>query len=196
MSRALVLAALPILLVAACSRAPEEPVRPDPRVTPNAGAASASPVPRCIRATPDAPPPAAKPAPPSLCPADPAPPNNPPTVRLQFTGAPLDAEIAKSAAETERGLMYRTQMDANHGMIFVMGSREEHTFWMHNTCIPLDMLFVDDDGTIVGILENVPTLNDEPRTVGCPSSYVIETNAGWCRSHGVKAGQKVVLPKL
>ena len=54
---------------------------------------------------------------------------------------------------------------------------------------------IDDDGVIVGILENVPTLNDAPRTVGCPSSWVLETNAGWSRRHGVRAGQKMKLPR-
>ncbi|HEX7602742.1 MAG TPA: DUF192 domain-containing protein, partial [Polyangiaceae bacterium] len=68
--------------------------------------------------------------------------------------------------------------------------------WMHNTCISLDMMFIDEDGTIVGILENVPTLNDEARTVGCPSRYVLEVNGGWSRRHGVSAGQKAVIPKM
>jgi uncharacterized membrane protein (UPF0127 family) len=65
---------------------------------------------------------------------------------------------------------------------------------MHNTCIPLDLLYIDDDGLIVGIVENAPTLNDEPRGVGCASRYVLEVNAGWSRRHGVKAGQFASLP--
>jgi uncharacterized membrane protein (UPF0127 family) len=79
-------------------------------------------------------------------------------------------------------------------MLFDLTTREDHKFWMHNTCIPLDLMYVDDDGLIVGIVENAPTLNDEPRGVGCPSRYVIEVNAGWARRHGVKAGQSVRLP--
>jgi hypothetical protein len=62
---------------------------------------------------------------------------------------------------------------------------------MHNTCIPLDMLFIDDDGLIVGIEENTPTMSDDTFSVGCSSKYVLELNAGWCRRHGVVAGQKV-----
>ncbi len=162
-------------------------------------AATARPAVRCIKTTPDTPPPVAAPA--IKCPKDPL--GGPPkaqVVTLKFvdgTNAPkLESEVARSPDETERGLMYRTTMLADHGMIFLMGAHEEHTFWMRNTCIPLDMLFVDTDGTIVGILENVPTLNEDPRTVGCASSYVVETNAGWCRGHGVKAGQKIALPSL
>jgi hypothetical protein len=90
--------------------------------------------------------------------------------------------------------MYRTKMAEDHGMLFLLGERKEHVFWMHNTCLPLDMLFVDEDGTIVGIVENVPTLNDEERTVGCPSLYVLEMNAGWSKRHGVKPGQKISIP--
>jgi hypothetical protein len=90
--------------------------------------------------------------------------------------------------------MYRTAMGAEEGMLFDLDSRKVQTFWMHNTCIPLDMLFIEDDGLVVGILENVPTLNDAPRSVPCPSTHVLEVNAGWSRRHGVRAGQHVVLP--
>jgi uncharacterized membrane protein (UPF0127 family) len=79
-------------------------------------------------------------------------------------------------------------------MLFSLTPREEHPFWMHNTCIPLDLLYIDEDGFIVGIIESAPTLNDAPRTVGCPSRYVLEVNAGWSRRHGVKAGQHMTIP--
>ena len=78
-------------------------------------------------------------------------------------------------------------------MIFLFEERENHTFWMHNTCIPLDMLFLDDDGTIVGIQENTPTMNDSTFDVGCPSRNVLEVNAGFTRKYGIKAGQRVEL---
>jgi len=107
----------------------------------------------------------------------------------------VKAELANTPAETERGLMFRTQMPEEQGMLFDLGTpHSEHSFWMRNTCIPLDMLFIDTDGLIVGILENVPTLNDAERTVGCPSAWVLEMNAGWGRRHGVRAGQTMKLP--
>jgi uncharacterized membrane protein (UPF0127 family) len=109
-------------------------------------------------------------------------------------GSPvIDVEIARTPAEEQRGLMFRTKLGADKGMIFVWPTERIRTFWMHNTCLPLDMLFLAKDGTIVGLLEQVPTLNDEPRQVNCPAAYVLEVNAGWSRRHGVKPGMKLEL---
>jgi uncharacterized membrane protein (UPF0127 family) len=133
------------------------------------------------------------------CPPDPegGPPKLP-IVRLVVpevgAGVAVEAELTRTELESARGLMYRTSMTEEHGMLFRMPTYEEHPFWMHNTCIPLDMLFLENDGTIVGILEEVPILNDQERTVHRPSSWVLETNAGWSRRHGVRAGQKVIIP--
>jgi uncharacterized membrane protein (UPF0127 family) len=91
--------------------------------------------------------------------------------------------------------MFRRRLDADSGMVFWGETETVRRFWMRNTCIPLDMLFVSRDGTIVGILEQVPTLNEESRGVPCPSAHVIEVNAGWCRAHGVKPGQRVVFER-
>lgn len=106
----------------------------------------------------------------------------------------VEVELVSTEREIQRGLMYRRTMPEDHGMLFKMDERREHTFWMHNTCLPLDMLFVDDDGMIVGIVEGATPLTDTTRTVGCPSSWVLEVNAGWCRRHGVRAGQKMGIP--
>jgi len=109
-------------------------------------------------------------------------------------GAPtIDVEVADTPATEERGLMYRTKLGAEQGMIFVWPHESMRTFWMHNTCLPLDMLFIAKDGTIVGLLEQVPVLNDKVRQVGCPAAYVLEMNAGWSRRHGVKPGMKLDL---
>jgi uncharacterized membrane protein (UPF0127 family) len=153
---------------------------------------------RCILATPATPPPFAPTLPPGRCPKDPEGNLALAKVPLTFLDAPqvkMEAELARAPHETERGLMFRTKMDDDKGMLFDLRERKEHAFWMHNTCMPLDMLFIDDDGTIVGILENVPTLNDDERTVGCPSSWVLEVVAGWSRRHNVRAGQRIALPK-
>ena len=90
--------------------------------------------------------------------------------------------------------MYRTALADDRGMLFDLRVRDDHKFWMHNTCISLDLIYVDEDGLVVGIVENAPTLNDESRGVGCPSLYVLEVNAGWARGHGVKAGQHMTIP--
>lgn len=151
---------------------------------------------RCIEPLVEPPPPAAKPA--TTCPADDL--TTPPTLRHgkvtapEAQGAPaLDVEIADTPATEQRGLMYRTKLGENKGMLFVWPSESRRTFWMHNTCIPLDMLFLAKDGTVVGLLEQVPTLNDRPRSVRCPAAYVLEVNAGWSRRHGLKPGIKLEL---
>lgn len=87
--------------------------------------------------------------------------------------------------------MYRTSIASDEGMLFQFDDDSVRTFWMHNTCIPLDMLFVTANGVIAGILEQVPVLNDAERSVPCPVRYVLEVGAGWARSHGVRPGQRL-----
>ncbi len=207
--------ALVATLATGCSRAPTEdfPSRGAPQATAPAPAASgavlapsvAANAGRCVRPTPVQAPAAVLAGPAPGCPADPeGGPPKVPVVRVVFPdakpaapGAPLEsveAELVSSPHDTERGLMYRKSMPERAGMLFDLRSREEHPFWMHNTCIPLDLIYVDEDGFIVGIVENAPTLNDVPRTVDCPSRYVLEVNAGWARRHGVRAGQAMTLP--
>jgi len=116
------------------------------------------------------------------------------SVSLDDAHTVVRAEIAQAPHELEKGLMYRTQMAEDAGMLFRLGERSVHRFWMHNTCIPLDLLYIDDDGTIVGSVESAPTLNDAERSVPCRSSFVLELNAGYSRRHNVRAGQHVTLP--
>jgi uncharacterized membrane protein (UPF0127 family) len=107
-------------------------------------------------------------------------------------GSPsVKVEVARSPTVRSRGLMFRRSMPDDAGMIFVWEEDEPRTFWMHNTCIPLDMLFIDHEGYIVGILEQVPTMNDMSRRNPCPARQVLEVNAGYCRRHGIRAGQQI-----
>ncbi len=148
---------------------------------------------RCVVSTPEQPPPTAEKA--ATCPKDPehAPPL--PRGRVQFLDAPgqpaVNVELAQTDPHRMRGLMYRTHMPGDQGMLFSWSGERVRSFWMRNTCIPLDMLFIAGDGLIVGILEQVPTLNEESRQIPCPAQHVLEVNAGWCREHGVRAGQRV-----
>lgn len=204
----LALTFLGMVAVAACNRVPPEPSAVDAHIAPaqssgaesapaalTSAAAPASAATGCIHSMAKDPPPAPSSAPASMCPKDPTPNVKLRTTTLQVGATSLEVEIAETDAESEEGLMYRTHMPEESGMLFDLHVVKDHEFWMHNTCIPLDMLFVDVSGTIVGILENVPVLNDEPRSVGCPSSWVLETNAGWARRHNVRPGDKIVLPK-
>jgi uncharacterized protein len=199
------------LVAASCDRRVEEPVSTGSQATPNPGSTgspSGQGAPervlppfvaagRCVRQTPPDPERTAPPSPDPRCPPDPS---TPPALRggkVTFEagkGRPVvDVDIAEKDADRQRGLMYRKAMPEGRGMIFRFEEKQDHTFWMHNTCIPLDMLFIDDDGLIVGIQENTPTMTDQTFSVGCPSRYVLELNAGWCRRHGVVAGQRVKL---
>lgn len=200
------LVAIALGLASGCEPRIEEP-NPPPRHTaaaPESGEAAASTGPsaaaagKCIRPTPAEPArQIAGPVPDPRCPKDDL--AKPPKLRtgkVVFTDAkdlPVTVEITDDDASRQRGLMYRKSMADDHGMIFAFDEPSNHQFWMHNTCIPLDMLFVDAGGTIVGIEENAHTLDDSIYEVGCPSSYVIEVNAGFTRKHGIKAGQKVRL---
>jgi hypothetical protein len=101
------------------------------------------------------------------------------------------AEHATTPAERERGLMYRTELAVDAGMLFTWPSPAQRSFWMKNTCLPLDMLFVDERGVIVNVLEQVPPLNLAPRRSGCPAIRVLEVNAGWTRANGIRPGQRL-----
>jgi uncharacterized protein len=100
-------------------------------------------------------------------------------------------ELARTPAEQAKGLMYRASLEADAGMLFLFDDAVEHAFWMKNTLIPLDMLFIDEEGRIVGIVERAEPRTLTSRTVGKPSRYVLEVNGGWSASHGVRAGDRV-----
>jgi uncharacterized membrane protein (UPF0127 family) len=118
---------------------------------------------------------------------------------LTFADAPgaprVSVEHAQTNPERSHGLMYRTALPQDEGMLFSWTNEAIRSFWMHNTCLPLDMLFINDDNVIVGILEQVPVLNDASRSVRCPAQYVLEMNAGWSRRNGVVAGQHVLIDR-
>jgi uncharacterized protein len=151
--------------------------------------------PRCPIRLPEEPLPPAKPA--AVCPKDPTGPPKLRRVELTFIDAPgaptVNVERVSQPLERQRGLMYRTQLAANDGMLFWWPEEALRSFWMKNTCLPLDMFFIAADGTIVGILEQVPPLSLDSRGVPCPAQHVLELNAGYARKMGIQAGQRVVL---
>jgi uncharacterized membrane protein (UPF0127 family) len=103
----------------------------------------------------------------------------------------VSVELARTDSERARGLMFRKSLAPDAGMLFLFEESAEHGFWMQNTLIPLDMIFVDDGGRIVGIVERAEPLTTTPRTVGAPSRYVLEVNGGWSAAHGVARGDRV-----
>jgi uncharacterized protein len=129
------------------------------------------------------------------CPLDPDPASfRPQTVEASFeTGPQLSIELVYRQDDTAHGLMYRRTMPETHGMLFKM-KNEVHTFWMHNTCMSLDMLFLDETGVVLGILDRVPPLNDDRRSIGIASTYVLELVAGYASRHGITKGSKLEIP--
>ena len=103
----------------------------------------------------------------------------------------VNVEVVATEAKIERGLMYRQAMALDAGMLFMLGRERDWAFWMRNTLIPLDMLFIAKDKTVAGIVENAEPRTETLRQVGKPSFYVLEVNGGWSKSHGVTAGAKV-----
>jgi uncharacterized membrane protein (UPF0127 family) len=96
--------------------------------------------------------------------------------------------LARSEDERRRGLMYVRDLPSDDGMLFLFEAESEQAFWMKNTLIPLDMIFIRDDLTVAGVVANAEPLTLKTRSVGVPSRYVLEVNGGWANQHGVVAG--------
>lgn len=103
----------------------------------------------------------------------------------------FDIEIAVTPEEQARGLMFRKAMPENHGMMFVFGNEASRTFWMKNTLIPLDILFLDADGKIVKIHENAKPLDETQIPSGMPVFAAIELNGGTAARLGIVSGNIV-----
>lgn len=105
-------------------------------------------------------------------------------------------ELAQSDAQHTQGLMFRRRMAADAGMLFLYREPQVARFWMKNTYIPLDMLFIASDGRIVGIAERTVPLSLESVSSDRPVIAVLEVNAGTASRLGIKIGDRVVHPKL
>jgi uncharacterized membrane protein (UPF0127 family) len=103
----------------------------------------------------------------------------------------VNVEVAATNAKRELGLMFRRHLDEAAGMIFLFKQPQHLTFWMKNTLIPLDMIFADPDGRIVGIVENAAPLSESIDAVDGDSQFVLEVNGGFCKRHGVIAGDRL-----
>jgi len=119
-----------------------------------------------------------------------------PTVELK--GHRFSVELATDPASQQRGLMFRDEMAADHGMLFVFGDKAPRAFWMKNTHIPLDILYFDRDYKLVSAALRTPpchSVNDDcpiyPSTA--PAQYVLELNAGTAEKLGAKTGDKLTV---
>ncbi len=115
--------------------------------------------------------------------------------RLEITTASgthaFTVEIADTDAKRAEGLMFRTQMAPDHGMLFDFKRQEPVWFWMKNTYLPLDMIFVRSDGTVFSIAENTTPLSEATVTSGGPVRFVFEVVAGTAARLAIKPGDRV-----
>lgn len=103
----------------------------------------------------------------------------------------FDVEIAVRPIDLQVGLMYRKSMAPDHGMLFEMGKPQVTQFWMENTYIPLDMLFIDKTGTIVSLHANAEPLSTNTISSGKPVTAVLEINGGRAKVLGIAVGDRV-----
>ncbi|HEY1558987.1 MAG TPA: DUF192 domain-containing protein, partial [Kofleriaceae bacterium] len=117
-------------------------------------------------------------------PAAPAAPAAPPS-KVTVGDATVTVEIVATEAKIERGLMYRENLPPDAGMLFLMGKEWDWNFWMRNTLIPLDIIFITKGMAVAGVAADAKPLDDSLLGVKAPSLYVLEVNAGWSAAHHV-----------
>jgi uncharacterized protein len=124
-----------------------------------------------------------------------------PTMTVHAPNATLTVQIAKTEQERETGLMSVTHLPAHTGMIFVFDQDGPEEFWMKDTLVPLDMVFVGQDGVVNSVAANVPVVSEStpddqiPRRGGT-GKYVIELPAGEATKDGIAPGVKLNLDAL
>ena len=119
-----------------------------------------------------------------------APQMNLPRVKIGAGLHLIDAQLATNSQQRATGLMFRKEMPASEGMLFVFEQASEQCFWMKNTLIPLTAAFIADDGTITNLADMKPQTTDSHCSAK-PVRYVLEMNQGWFGKKGIKAGAKL-----
>lgn len=110
---------------------------------------------------------------------------------LGNTKAKIDLEIADDEYQRQLGLMNRKEMTENQGMLFIFPRQDYLSFWMRNTFLSLDMIFVDESKTIVTIHKNTRILSDTSYPSTKPAKYVVEVLAGFTDKHNIQVGDKI-----
>ena len=113
------------------------------------------------------------------------------TIRHRGKTYAFRVEVARTGAEQARGLMFRTEMGADEGMIFPMDPPRTASFWMRNTVIPLDLIFVGSDGRILNIAANAVPYSETPLASIGPVKGVLELNGGRAAQLGIEPGDMV-----
>ncbi|MDQ0345842.1 DUF192 domain-containing protein [Ancylobacter vacuolatus] len=103
----------------------------------------------------------------------------------------VEIEMAVTPAQRSKGLMYRTELAPNSGMLFDFGVDQPISMWMKNTYIPLDMLFIRSDGRIASIATDTVPLSTATISSGVPVKAVLELPAGTVRAKGIAVGDRI-----
>ena len=113
---------------------------------------------------------------------------------LSSNGQPLAAitiELAETPNDWSKGLMDRQEMGQFHGMLFIFDVVKPRGFWMRNTYIPLDIIFIDENKRVVTIAENTTPLSEQILSSGKPVRYVVEVNAGFSQRFHIEKGTQI-----
>ncbi len=103
----------------------------------------------------------------------------------------IDVEIADTEYKRDLGLMYRDKMEENQGMLFIFPQEDNLSFWMKNTILPLDMMFVDKNYKILNIHKNTKPYSLQSYSSIAPAQYVVEVNAGFTDAHNIEPGDQI-----
>jgi uncharacterized membrane protein (UPF0127 family) len=103
----------------------------------------------------------------------------------------FQVEVADTPAKRSLGLQYRKELGDDRGMIFLFPGEAQQSFWMKNTPIPLDMIFINAERKIVGIVEQTTPYSLDSRSVAAPSQFVLEIKGGSARRNGIRPGDSV-----
>ncbi|MHA7843251.1 MAG: DUF192 domain-containing protein [Winogradskyella sp.] len=107
----------------------------------------------------------------------------------------LDIEFAEDDYETQTGLMYRTKLDTNQGMLFIFPNEQIRSFYMKNTKIPLDIIYINEEQQIVSFQKNAKPFDETPLPSGAPAKYVLEINAGLSDEWNLEVSDKIEFKK-
>ncbi|MGM5469786.1 DUF192 domain-containing protein [Flavobacteriaceae bacterium LMO-SS05] len=107
----------------------------------------------------------------------------------------LTIEIADDDYQTQTGLMYRKGMEANQGMLFIFPDSEYRYFYMKNTLIPLDIIYIDQNKAIVSIQKNAKPFDETSLPSEAPAQYVLEINGGLSTEWNLETGDKIQFSK-
>ena len=112
---------------------------------------------------------------------------------LIVAGRKVTVELALDTPTRTQGLMYRTALGDDQGMLFIFPDVAARVFWMRNTLIPLDIVFLDDMGTVINVEEAPPAVERPGFHSLRPARFVLELRKGWSQEYGLLPGQTIAI---